>query len=311
MPAAQSQHAMLKSLELAAGQQLALRALADSLGITFLSSPFDEASVDFLARDVGVSRIKIPSGEVINGPLLLRAIRTGLPLIVSTGMCTLDEVVESLSILAWGLAHAAGVPPTRSALAELRRQPGWIEPLKVRVWLLHCVTRYPAPASVTNLRAMTNLQAATGLVVGFSDHSRGWHIALAAVAMGARVLEKHFTLSRRLPGPDHSASLEPDELTSMVGEIREVEAAMGNGEKVPDAEELHNREPARGSVVAARPIEAGQRIALEDLTVKRPGDGLSPVWIWNLVGRRALAAYRQDTQISQRELPEIEGASDV
>lgn len=293
------QYEMLKALELSSDMHVELRELCDRNGIEFMSSPFDPDSVDFLARKVGVKRIKIPSGEIVNGPLLLRAARTGLPLIVSTGMCTLEEVLEALSVIAWGLRNRSGIPASRAALAAARAEPDWTKPLADRVWLLQCVTQYPAPADATNLRAMATLQKATGLTVGLSDHSLGWHLAVAAIAAGARVIEKHFTMSRDLPGPDHVASLEPDELKRMVAEIRDVEAALGSGEKRPNAQELENRVPARGSLVAARAIGAGETFAADNLVVKRPGTGVAAAEYWDYVGRQAGRDYAADEQIDK------------
>jgi N-acetylneuraminate synthase len=295
-----SQYEMLKALELAAGVHIELRELCDAHAIEFMSSPFDPDNVDFLAREVGVKRLKIPSGEVVNGPLMVRAARTGLPLIVSSGMCTLDEVLESLSVIAWVRRNSSGVPASRAALAAIRAEADWTAALRPDVWLLQCVTQYPAPADATNLRVMATLRAATGLTVGLSDHSLGWHITVAAVAAGARVIEKHFTLSRRLPGPDHVASLEPDELARMVREIRDVEVALGTAEKAPNPEELENRVPARGSLSAARAIRAGERFAIDNVTVKRPGTGVPAAEYWDYVGGRTAARdYNADEQIDR------------
>jgi N-acetylneuraminate synthase len=297
-----SQYDMLKALELGLDAQIALRALCDERGIEFMSSPFDIESLDFLVQTLRVKRLKIPSGEVINGPLMLRAARSGLPLIVSSGMCSLDEIEESLSLLAWSDANPSAIPPSRAALAEFRGKPDWTATLKKRVWLLQCTTQYPAPPSAINLRAMETLAKATGLVVGFSDHSLGWHLPVASVAAGARVIEKHFTLSRRLPGPDHLASLEPDELARMIREVRDVSAALGTGIKEPDEIELRNRLPARGSIVAVRPIAAGAMFSIDDVTVKRPGNGLSPLALWDLIGRNATRSYAVDDQIGASEI---------
>jgi len=297
-----SQYDMLKALELSVDVQIRLRELCDEHGIEFMSSPFDIDSLHFLAQTLRVKRLKIPSGEVVNGPLILCAARTGLPLIMSSGMCSLDEIEESLSLLAWSDANPSGIPLSRASLAEFRSKPGWTASIQKRVWLLQCTTQYPAPPSAINLRAMETLAKATGLVVGFSDHSLGWHLSVASVAAGARVIEKHFTLSRRLPGPDHLASLEPDELARMIREVSDVSAALGTGIKEPDEIEIRNRLPARGSVVAVRPIVAGARFSIDDVTVKRPSNGLSPLALWDLIGTSAKRSYTVDDQIGASEL---------
>lgn len=302
MQSDETQYLMLKQLELGIDAQIELRDLCEAHAIEFMSSPFDVDSLDFLVDTLKVKRLKIPSGEVINGLLMLRAARSGLPIIVSSGMCSLDEVEESLSLLAWGIQNPSGVPASRQALATFRRQANWSDCLKQRVWLLQCTTQYPAPADAINLRAMETLSKATGLLVGFSDHSLGWHLPVASVAAGALVIEKHFTLSRRLPGPDHSASLEPDEFARMIREVREVSAALGTGIKEPNEVEIKNRVPARGSVVAARPIAAGTLFSLDLVTIKRPGDGLSPLELWNLIGKPAKRNYSADSQIDPAEL---------
>lgn len=299
-----SQYEMLRALELSREAHIELRDLCRKCSIEFMSSPFDVDSVRFLAEDVQVSRLKIPSGEIVNGVLLLAAARTGLPLIVSTGMCELGEILESLSILVWGSVNREGLPVSRASLAELREREDWIAPLRGRVSVLQCVTQYPAPPATTNLRAMGTLAAATGLEVGFSDHSTGWHIPLAAVAAGARVIEKHFTLSRRLPGPDHIASLEPDELGQMVRQIREVEAALGDGVKRPSSEELDNRVPARGSLVTQSPVCRGEAFSADNLTVKRPGNGVSPYEYWDYVaGTCATRDYAADEALDVSNVP--------
>lgn len=298
----ESQYQMLKQLELETEAQIELRDLCKSRGIEFMSSPFDAESLDFLVKTVKVARLKIPSGEVINPLLMLPAARSGLPVIVSSGMCTLEEVLDGLSVLAWGIRNPSGVPASRDSLLALRRDPAWCDALKERVWLLQCTTQYPAPPDAINLRAMKTLAEATGLLVGFSDHSLGLHLPVASVAAGARVIEKHFTLSRRLPGPDHRASLEPDEFAQMVREVRDVSAALGSGVKVPNEVELKNRVPARGSIVARSDIAAGMEFSLDDLTVKRPGDGLSPLELGRLIGKSAKRNYSADEQIDPQEL---------
>ena len=303
---ADSQHAMLKRLELSREDHIDLRDLCINLGIEFMSSGFDPESIAFLADELRIARLKIPSGEIVNGPLMLRAARSGKPLIVSTGMCKLDEVLECLSVVAWGLINQSGIPGGRQILANLRATPGWTRPLERKVWLLHCVTEYPAAPATTNLRAMTTLRDATGLRTGLSDHSEGRHIAVAAVAAGATVLEKHFSLSRRLPGPDHVASLEPDELGAMIREVRDIEVALGTGDKKPNAIEVQNRTPARGSLVASRAISVGEPFTPENTTIKRPGDGICPLAYWDIVnGQCAGRAYTAEEQLDQDLYPAV------
>ena len=297
-----SQKDMLKSLELDAATHGELKAHCQRRGIEFMSTPFDMESVDLLAHTVGVRRLKVPSGEAINSPLLLHVWRTGLPIILSTGMCDLEEVLESLAVLAWGAANQQGSPRSRAEVNAIRVGEDWCAPLRGRVVVLHCVTQYPAAAEITNLHAMDLLRDQTGLDVGLSDHSLGWHIAIAAAARYACVIEKHFTLSRELPGPDHAASLEPEELARMVREIRDVAAALGRYEKMPQEIEIQNRQAARGSLVAARPISRGELFSADNLTIKRPGGGASPRLFWDYVGmRHAKRDYAPD------ELIEAEG----
>ncbi len=230
---AESQFEMLRRLELSAEAHKILIQHCQQAGIQFLSSPFDLPSVDFL-HSLDVPCLKVPSGEITNHPLLIQVARTG-PVILSTGMCTLGDVEEALSVL-----QTAGV---------------------AEVTLLHCVTEYPAPFAEVNLRAMHTLRIPpSAWPVGYSDHTPGTEIAIAAVSLGAAVIEKHFTLDRALPGPDHAASLEPAELGQMVAAIRHVEAALGSGIKVPAPCELPNPSVARESVVAARSPPAGHRL---------------------------------------------------
>jgi N-acetylneuraminate synthase len=253
----ESQYEMIKKLELSEADHRILIERCRECGIEFLSSPFDKESADLL-EGLGVARFKIPSGEVTNLPFLNHLARKRKPLILSTGMSTLGEVEAAVSTI-------------RSAGNDL-------------ITLLHCVTEYPAPFSQINLHAMQTLSAAFGLPVGYSDHTPGIEIAVAAVALGARVIEKHFTLDKRMEGPDHRASLEPGELKQMVQAIRNVEASLGSGVKTPAECEIANRSVARKSLVAARPIRNGSRLVPADIAVKRPGSGIQPQDIEKVVG---------------------------
>jgi N-acetylneuraminate synthase len=228
--------------------------------------------------------------------MLIAAARLGRPLIVSTGMATLEEIDEALSVIAFGLT-CTGDPVGRASFEEARISDEGKAALGRQVTLLHCTTQYPAPAEAVNLRAMNTLSAAFDLRVGYSDHTLGTAVSIAAVARGASVIEKHFTLDRTMNGPDHAASLEPSELMAMVSDIRTVEAALGSERKGPDPVEFPNLLSARRSLVAARPIAAGSTIAVEDLTAKRPGDGISPMRIWEFVGKTAEHDYDSDELI--------------
>ncbi len=266
----ESQLEMLKRLQLSREAFEELAAYCKSKGITFLSTPFDLESIDFLRR-LGMPFWKIPSGEITNKPYLIKIARTGMPVVMSTGMSTLEEVAEAVGLLE---GNGAG-----------------------RITLLHCNTQYPTPYSDVNLNAMLTLRARFGLDVGYSDHTLGIEIPAAAVALGAIVIEKHFTLDRGMEGPDHKASLEPVELAAMVNAVRHVEAAMGDGEKAPSASELPNRDVARKSIVAKRPIRRGEIFTEQNLTAKRPGTGISPMRWDEVLGRRAERDFAEDDLI--------------
>lgn len=266
-----SQFEMLRKLELSEANHKKLMSYCQQQGIAFLSTPFDFPSIDFLAS-LGMSAFKIPSGEITNLPYLRKVGGLGKDIILSTGMSTLEEVADALRIL-----EAAGTP-------------------RSRVTLLHCTTQYPAPLDSVNLRAMLTLREAfPGIAgVGYSDHTQGIEIPLAAVALGATVVEKHFTLDRNMEGPDHKASLEPDELCAMVTGIRKVERALGDGIKAPAQAEIPNMAVARKSIVAARPIKKGDLLSEENMAVKRPGNGISPMHWDAFVGKVATRDYAED-----------------
>jgi N,N'-diacetyllegionaminate synthase len=266
----ESQFEMLERLQLDAAAHRCLIDRCRQIGIQFLSSPFDVQSADLLAS-MDVQQYKVPSGEITNLPFLQHLARKGRPLIVSTGMSTLGEVEEAVHVL-----HAAGA---------------------TRITLLHCVTEYPAPYAEVNLRAMQTLKLAFCLPVGYSDHTPGIEIAIAAVALGAEIIEKHLTLDRSLPGPDHHASLEPEELQKMVAAIRNVEMALGTGIKAPAPCELPNLPVARKSVVAAHILAAGHTLAIGDLDVKRPGRGVAPKLLPALIGRILRVSVDKDELI--------------
>jgi N-acetylneuraminate synthase len=291
----ESQLEMLRRLELSAADHRALLARCRQRGIRFMSTAFDGPSLAFLA-EFDMPAVKIPSGDITFGQLLLQAARLRRPLIVSTGISTLEEIEQALGVIAFGLTRddePTGMIAFDAAYASAEGRAA----LARHVSLLHCVSQYPAPASSANLRAMDTMAATFGLPVGFSDHTLGIEVSIAAVARGARIIEKHFTLDRSMSGPDHAASLEPSELRRLVESIRVVELALGSPRKEPADAELPNREVVRRSIVAARPIHSGEMFELDMLAAKRPGNGVSPMRVWDLIGRIADRDYETDELI--------------
>lgn len=287
--AAESQLDMLKKIELPRAWHGELQAYATAKGVEFLSTAFDVDSLAFLL-DVGVPRFKIPSGELTNAPLLWQFARTRKPLILSTGMATLSEVEQALAIVAHGL-QCETEPRNMDAVWRHWGHANARGSLRGHVTLLHCTTQYPTPFNEVNLRGMDTLAAAFGLDVGYSDHTEGTVVALAAVARGASVIEKHFTLDRNLPGPDHKASLEPAELKHMVADIRAIAQALGDGSKTPQPSEWDTRLVARQQVVASRNIASGSIFSRDDLATARSGHGLLPTELWGLIGQPARRAF--------------------
>ncbi len=269
----ESQLSMLRRLELDAGALRSLAAHCAECGIGFLASPFDPDSVDLLC-ELEVPQIKIPSGEITNLPLLRKVAATGREVLLSTGMATLGEIEEALAALEEG---------------GLARD---------RITVLHCCTEYPAPFEAVNLAAMDTIRHAFRVRVGYSDHTEGIAVAIAAAARGATVIEKHFTLDKRLPGPDHAASLSPEELAGLVRAVRQVEAALGDGIKRPQPAEAANRPVVRRSIVAARPIRKGELLTEDNLTTKRPGTGLSPMLWDSVLNTRAIRDFAPDEPIT-------------
>lgn len=295
-----SQRDMLKSLTLPDEAYVRLAGYCDKRSIDFLCTPFDHGSLHYLATQTRMRYLKLPSGELTNTPFLWAAANTQHPIILSTGMSNLAEIGLALSILYYGYEGE----DSRDALckAGAPTQP-MLERLKSQVVLLHCTSQYPAPPEATNLRAMESMRQAFGLSVGLSDHTLGTAIPLAATALGATVIEKHFTFDQAAQGPDHKASLSPDELVRMVREIRQVEQAMGSAVKECHPVEENTRRVARKSVVAAKKINQGEVFTAENLTSKRPGDGgLCPQDFWQLLGRCARRGYDADDFIAENEL---------
>ncbi len=267
------QYAMLKKLELTEDDFIAIKKHCDAIGIEFLSTAFDSDSVDFL-RELGCKRCKIPSGEVTDYPYLVACARMQLPIILSTGMCTYEDIDACLDVL-----KANGASD---------------------ITILHCTTEYPAPLASVNLNAMTEIKERYGYPVGYSDHTQGIEVSLYAVAMGATVIEKHFTLDKNMEGPDHKASLDPVELKTMIRKIREIEVLLGNGKKERQDVECGNAAVARKSIVAKRKIRKGEIFSEDNITTKRPGTGISPM-LWNAVlGTSAIRDFEADEPITMQ-----------
>ena len=265
-----SQLAMLKKLSLSNTDFENLKKYCDKIGIQFLSTPFDLESVEFLTT-LGCRFWKIPSGEVTNYPYLVKIAKTGYQIIMSTGMCNIDEIEAAIKVL------------NENGCGEIS--------------LLHCTTEYPAPFADVNLKAMNTLKERFNVEVGYSDHTKGIEIPIAAVAMGATIIEKHFTLDKNMEGPDHKASLEPQELKAMVDAIRNIEKAIGNGIKVPSESEIKNIAIARKSIVAKRDIKVGEKLTEENITTKRPGNGISPMRWSEILGTTAKRDFSEDELI--------------
>lgn len=295
-PSGETQLEMVRKLQLNENQHEELVRQCQSRNIEFVSTPFDLPSVDLLLNRLKVSRLKIASGEITNAPLLLKAARTGTDIILSTGMSSLGEVENALGVLAFGYCEG-NKQPSPAAFRGSYSTPEGQRFLKEKVILLHCTTEYPVPFEDINLLAMDTMRQAFGLKVGYSDHSPGISVAIAAAARGATVIEKHFTLDRNLPGPDHQASLEPSELKAMVKSIRQVELALGSPRKFAACCELPNLTVARKSLVARKNIKKGEIFTEENLGIKRPGTGIEPIYYWDYLGKAAARDYHMDEEI--------------
>jgi N-acetylneuraminate synthase len=283
----ESQLKMLQSLELSQQQQRELHDYCQNRGIQFLSTPFDSMSLNFLTKNLGLRTIKVGSGELTNAPFLLEVAQSADKIILSTGMSTIDEVAEALGVIAFAMTAPATAKPSKSSMTSAFESSDGKKAISERVILLHCTTDYPTRPVDVNLKAMLTLGDKFSCQIGFSDHSVGVHLAVAAVAMGATIIEKHLTTSRALPGPDHQASLEPNEFKNLVSQIRELEDALGNGEKFPTEVEIQNKKVARRSIVAAKQIKVGDVFTKDNIVIKRPGTGRSPIDYWSLLDTKA------------------------
>lgn len=266
----ESQLDMLKKLTLTNDEFLNIKKYCDKIGIGFLSTPFDQESIDFLEK-LNMDFWKVPSGEITNLPYLEKIAETKRKVVMSTGMSSINEIQDAVNLLE---KNGAG-----------------------DIILLHCNTQYPTPFEDVNLKAMNTIQMVTGKKVGYSDHTNGIAVSIAAVAMGAVVIEKHFTLDREMEGPDQKASLEPEELHKMVSSIRNIEKAIGQEIKTPSVSEINNRNVVRKSIVANRDIKMGEVFSKDNLTTKRPGDGISPMFWYDVLGKEAIRDFKKDEKI--------------
>ncbi|MFL2109904.1 N-acetylneuraminate synthase [Marinilactibacillus psychrotolerans] len=268
----ESQHDMLKKLELSFDEFIELKDYCELKGITFLSTAFDFDSINFL-KSLNMETWKIPSGDITNLPYLIKIAKLNKPIILSTGMSTMNDIENAIRAL------------KENGTGELT--------------VLHCTSEYPTPYKDVNLLAMLTIQNQFNVQIGYSDHTQGIEVPIAAVALGATVIEKHFTLDRNMEGPDHKASLEPDELKKMVESIRHIESAKGDGKKAPAQSEKKNMAVARKSIVANKDIKAGEVFTEENLTVKRPGDGINPMRWFDIIGKKAIRDFEEDELISE------------
>lgn len=266
----ESQFDMLKKLELAQDDFIELKEFCDQVGIEFMSTAFDLESIDFL-NDIDMNGWKIPSGEITNLPYLMKIAKLNKPLILSTGMSTMDDIDQAVKVLR--------------------------EYSQSDITVLHCTTEYPTPYEEVNLNAMKTIQQEFDVEVGYSDHTKGIEVPIAAVALGAKVIEKHFTLDRNMEGPDHKASLDPSELKAMVTAIRHIEESMGSSEKAPTESELKNIAVVRKSIVASRKIKQGEVFSDDNLMVKRPGEGISPMRWFDVIGKVAGRDFEEEEYI--------------
>ena len=288
----ESQLAMLSRLELSYEFHFELVEYCKKIGIEFLSTAFDSESLKFLVNDLKLTKLKIPSGDLTNAPLVLEHAQTGCDLIVSTGMATLAEIETALGIIAFGFIENKAEKPSIQAFENAYYSELGQKLLKEKVTILHCTTEYPAPMQDINLKAMDTMANAFKLPVGYSDHSAGINIPIAAVAREATIIEKHFTLDHNMEGPDHKASLEPEQLKAMIKGIRNIELALGDGLKGPRPSEVKNKPVARKSLVAEQLITKGSVFSEDNMTTKRPGSGQSPINYWRLLGKEAKNHYQ-------------------
>lgn len=293
----ETQFEMEKKLELSYEEFIDLKEHCDYKEIDFLSTPFDIPSAEFLLEELNLKTIKVSSGEITNAPLLYAIAKKKPRIILSTGMATLSDIQLALGVIAFGLINNRLKTPCIKEFENAYISKEGQSLLKKNVSLLHCTTEYPAPLDSVNLNAIPTLKSTFGLDTGYSDHTQGNHVALAAVALGATIIEKHITYDRHADGPDHIASIEPNELNELVKNIGAIEMALGNKIKIPTSIELKNRIIARKSLVAAKRIEKGEQFSQLNLDAKRPGTGISPMYYWDIQKLIANKTFDYDEEI--------------
>ena len=288
---------MLKKLELSFDVQKRLKEYCEKKGITFMSTAFDKESLDFLLFDLDISILKIPSGELNNHPLLLDFSKAKRKMILSTGMSTMDEIEESLGVIAFGLIGDG--KPSKESFANAFKSSNGKKMLRKFVTLLHCSSQYPTPLDDSNIRVMETLKKYFGLSVGFSDHTQDMLVAITAASLGATIIEKHITLDKEMMGPDHMSSSDINEFKDYVASIRKVERILGSKKKTILKGEISNRKVSRKSLVAKKAIKKNELFTEENITTKRPGDGMSPKDFWRILGKKSKKKYIKDDQIDE------------
>ena len=290
----ESQLQMLKKLELSKKDYIDLKSYAENKKIDFITTAFDEESLDFIVNDLKVKKLKIPSGEITNGPFLLSHARSNLDIILSTGMANQHEIKKALDIIAFGYINPDIKVTNIDQFVDAYENKDHIKILRDKVSILHCTTEYPAPLEELNLSAIHTIEENFGVRVGYSDHSEGIIASIVACSFGASIIEKHFTLDRNMKGPDHKASLEPEELKKMIEIIRKTGGMIGNGIKKPSLSETKNIEIVRKSIVTKKKITKGELFSENNITTKRPATGLSPMNYWDLLGKISKENYDED-----------------
>jgi len=299
----ESQYEMLKKLELSYDLHIELRDYARDKGVEFLSTAFDDESLDFLVSHVGLRTVKISSGELTNHPFLLNHAQTGCNIILSTGMATMDEIEAALCVLAYGFISSKKNTPSLESFRSAYQSSEGKKQLKEKVTILHCTSEYPTPLKKANLKVIKTLSECFDLKVGYSDHTLGTGAAPLAVAVGAEILEKHFTIDKSLKGPDHAMALSPAELTEYVQRAREAEMILGSGDKSLSSDELKNRSIGRKVIVTSRDIEKGEIFSESNLSLKRNDEtGLKPEVFWDLIGKKAKIEIPADSALSKDQV---------